>query len=865
MPYPNRNKNILLLLVLAMLGRLDLPGQTTATFGDQSPVLRGVNNSVRYFNNERISGKVPDAVIPLLAGVLIVNKADPASAQFQRAVNAWLEKYAVLAQKIEKMSDPILKSTAARLLAGGNFPEVENLLREKSRYDELVAFFPASYQTAGAQSPILVGDNSTVTYVVNKIIEYKLPESLTQNLLDRLYAQDKKINALSVRIADREQTLESWIAQYRALELQLRDSPDSLNRAAWRYFHQGKLDSALLEINKAQSAAASLGRISFLKARIQILQFDYANYDRSFTEIHKNLQIAALLESGSPEIQYQYALFFVEFSADNVKRIEVLENAYKAIPADSLAMKFQIALQLADAYINLQRNLTAEQYLQSVRRLINAEKSDTLRAESLFLTQLAFSRLYGYSGKSDQALAHCDSALAIARDFPSIQTRYKKLWYVIRLNRISAAQLGAPATLVAGLAAYDGLLVEAESNLEKSAGNDLFLADRYSFLAGQYLVSGNLPAAKATLLKNEALLRPYINPKGQLYFQFYFNNWLQLLNVLSSNADYAEWGLALQSMDTLLTRWSDAGDFSISKSRLDFEYGTFLAAHKKYEAAIDRFRKSLAFLLQALPSNPEGFAFHTAKCIDNIGSCYATLYKPGEGIAYLRSQLAGIDRIQSLDDKNYTFAKIKIYRQIGNLYQVNGQMDSARIQMQTGLREAETRLSASNDAFLYDFISLSLDYAASYLNIDNARAVAIAENAKNKINHYTAINPYMRQKYLPDLAHTTAYTAHIHALSRALQQADQAYAEAYRLYSEMTQPTIQARYMFANFMLMYCDFLHNTDYLFPKLSKKERNDLAARKCLYAAEGLEQWKNLPDDYNKVDVMKRLNTFLQTCRQ
>lgn len=865
MPYLNKNKKRLLLLAIVALCRLSLLAQTrSTTFGDQSPILRGVNNSVRYFNNERIGGKVPDAVIPLLAGVLIVNKADPASTQFQQAVNTWLEKYTTLAQKIEKITDTKVKATVARLLAEGNFPEVENLLQEKSRYEDLVAFFPASYQTAGAQSPILVGDNSTVTYIVNKIIEYKLPESLTQNLLDRLYAQDQKINALGVRMADREQAIERWIAQYRSLELQLRNSPNSVNQAAWRYFNQGKLDSALLEINKVQTAAASLGRINFLKARIQILQFDYVNYDRSFTEIHKNLQIATLLEGRSPEIQYQYAMFFVEFSADNIKRIEVLENAYKTIPPDSLSMKLQIALQLADAYINLQRNLTAEQYLQSARQLLNAEINDTLRLENLFLTHLAFSRLHGYSGENDRALAHCDSALAIARDFPMMQSKYKKLWYVVRLNRINASHLGAPATLSEGLAAYDRMLEEAASDLEKSAANAVFLAERYGFLAGQYQANGKLPATKNTLLKNEALLRPYINPKSQLYFQVYFNNWLQLLNVLSANADYAEWRLALQSMDTLLSLWSDVNDFSVQKSRLDFEYGVFLAAYKKYDAAIDRFQKCLTFLLPALPSNPEGYAFHTAKSIDNIGICYATLYKPEAGIAYLRSQLAGIDQTQRLDDKNYTFAKIKIYRQIGNLYQMNGQMDSARMQLQTSLREAEVRLSASNDAFLYDFISLSLDYAALCLNIDNARAVAIAENAKNKINHYTAINPYLRQKYLPDLAHTTAYSAYVHALSRDLEQADQAYAEAYLLYSEMTQPTIQARFMFANFILMYCDFLDNTKYLFPKLSKKEVNARAARKCLYAAEGLEQWKSLPDDSSKIDVMKRLNAFMQTCK-
>jgi hypothetical protein len=853
------NKKILS-LVYWVLCKIILVAQTT-TIGDQSPILHGVNNSVRYYNEESLSINIPDAVVPLLAGMLIINEADPYSSQFQFAINAWLDKYTYLQGKIENISNINVKERASKFLAEGNFPEVELLLSENSRYDDLISYFPSSYQTSGAQSPILVGDNSTVLYVVRKVIEYKLPESLTHNLIDRLYSQDQKIKDLRIRVADRDLAIESWVTQYRSLELELRNSPDSVNQAAWHYFHAGKLDSALMVIGRVQSSEKSLGRISLLKARIQMLKFDYDNYDQSLSQVLKNLQIASLLESENPDVLFTYAVFMFEFSSDVIKKVEVLENTYQNLPEDSLSKKLRIALYLADIYIDFQQNIKADRYLREAKKLLVKGSAEVNELQNSFLTQLTFSRLHLSMGEYEQALAHSDSALLAYTHLPEPQNKYEKLWYVARLNRIMAANPEVPIT--SKLSEYGSVLDEFHTKLERNASNDLFLSERFTFIAHRYFSAGNLREAKRYVTKNEDLIKTYINPSNQLFFHLYFNNWLSLIDIHSSFSDYSEWGITLQEMDTRLSKWSDFNDFGVYKIRLLFEYGRFFFITKKYDLALENHQKCLDSLLRILPSNPESFAYHTAQCIDYLGNCYAALHKPRQGVEYLRTQLDQINKIQSLDQKNYTLAKIKIYRQIGNLFQLNGQMDSAQVQIQLAMIEAEMRLSASSEIFLSEFITLSIDYASSYVNLDNKRAIEIVENAKSKTNSYIEINTHLRQGYLPHLAHIAWFTAYVLSISRELQKSRQVYSEAYQIYSEIEYPSQDVNAMFAAFLSAYCEFLDNANYLFPKLSRKDQNELAALKCLYAAEGLDKWGAVPDNHNKVEAIKRLNYFLRTC--
>lgn len=870
MPYSVANKCFwgirnLFLLGCACLAANRGHGQPATTFTDQSPIIRGVNSRITYFNEEKTTVKIPESVLPLLAGVMIVNKNGPQSSQFEPALQAWMEKYAALETKIRQLPNGGPKQLATKLLAEGNFPEVEKLLKTTSNYEALEKYFPASYQTTGKQSPILIGDNSTVSYVVTKVIEYKLPESLTQNLLDRVYAQDKKITALNLRLTDRDEVIAQWIAQYQKLEQQLRSSPDSVSQKAWSFFRKGNLDAALAEMEKANTSKNSMGRISLLKARILLLKFDYLHYEQSFEEINRQFQIATLLDDKATDALFSYAQFFAEFSTDQVKKIEHLENANRKIPNDSTQIKFTIALQLSEAYVNLLRYLTAEQCLQNARQFAIAMPDEGARAHSLFLMHIGFSRVYGPTGQIERCVAHCDSALALAEQHPDIKTNQIRYWYVAKLNRLSP-QTTQPLTQKAALATYMAELANAEADLSPSVGDQLFLIDRYGFMANQFATVNDWATTKQILQDISVRLRPYISPNGQLYYQLYFRNWLLLLNVLSTNGHYVEWEKELLGMDEMLGQLIPAmppNSLSKNKSRLDFEYAIYLLAHKKHAEALLKFQACLDFLIQNLSQSPEELAEHTAKSIDNIGDCYGTLYRTKEGIRYLHSMVSRIERIQNLDDRNYTFAKIKVYRRIGALYQLDGKLDSARIYLQKALQDAETRLSAANDAFLYDFITLSFDLSNTYLNLDNVRAIAIMDVGRTKILNYVSINPSLRQRYLTDLAFTTGYTAHMYSLTRNFEKSLEMKLEARRLYLELENPSPSSSGMCAAFMLDFCHFLINIDYFFPNLSKKERAETQRRKCEIVPETIELWKKQPDSTVKLQNMAQLNQYLQSC--
>ena len=860
------HRAIYALLTCLLLSTGNTFAQTAVTFADQSPIIRGVNSRINYFNKEKKTVQIPNEVLPLLAGVMILNKKDPKSEQFEPALRAWMEKYAFLEEQVQRLINGNQKQMATKFLAEGNFPAVEKLLQTNSNYEALEQYFPASYQTTGKQSPIMVGDNSTVSYVVTKVIEYKLPESLTQNILDRVYAQDKKIESLNLRLSKREEVIDDWIVQYQKLEQQLRNSPDSISQKAWTFFRQGKLDEALGEIEKTQASGSSIGRISLLKANILLLKFDYLHYEQSYDEINRQFQIATLLDDKSTDALYGYAQFISEFAWDQAKKIETLEIANRKIPDDSIRLKFTIALQLSDAYVNLQRHLTAEQWLQNARKFALAMPDEVERGKSLFMMHIGFSRIYGPTNQLEQCVAHCDSALALAEQFPAIKNGQMRYWYIARLNRLTP-QTYQPSTQKAALDQYMRELAQAEKDLTPSVGDQLFLIDRFSYMANQFATVNDWATAKRLLFDISARLRPYISPKGQLYFQMYFRNWLVLLNALSQNGNYVEWEKELLQMEEILGQLTQAmppQSLSKNQSRLDYEFAIYLLAHKKHPEALEKFQKCLTFMIQNLAQSPEEFAEHTAKSIDNIGDCYGTMYRTAEGIRYLKSIVSDIERVQNLDDRNYTFAKIKVYRRIGALFQLEGKPDSARIYLRKALRDAENRLTAANDAFLYDFITLSFDLSNSFLNFDNNRAIEIMDEGRTKILHYMSINPGLRQRYLTDLAYITGYTAHIYSLARNYQKANELYPESQRLFAEIVNPSLPSSGMYASMMLEYCQFLNNVDYLFPTLGKKERAEAGRRKCIIASECLALWNRLPDSQMKMQSINQINHLLQSCR-
>jgi hypothetical protein len=837
------------------------------TIGDQSPIIKGVSNQIKYYNKEKKNITIPDGVLPLLAGVMIINKKDPKSDQFASAIRIWIEKYVFLNEQINKIGDSNQKQIAIKSLAEGNFPAVEKIINTVTSYDEFERLFPASYQTTGKQSPILIGDNSTVSYVITKIIDYKLPESLTQNILDKIYAQDKKISELSFKLSKRDDIINEWIIQYQKLEKQLSNSPDSISQKSLAFFRKGDLDSALKEIEKINANNGSIGRISLLKANILLLKFDYLHYEQSYEEINKNLLVAMILENTTTaEAIYTYAQFLADYSFDQPKKIEILNSAYDKIPKDSITQKIMIAQKLSEVYIDLQQYIIAEQWLIKTRNLSYAISDEGFREQSMFRLHIILGKFYGLNNQLDKCEAHCDSALVLCDKNPDLKDNMLQSWYTAKLNKITA-KINQSLVRKDAINLYINELKYAEKELTTSVSDQMFIIQRYAYIAIMLSETGDLENSKKILYDNSNRLRAYVNPQNQFYLNMYFINWLSLINILSRGGYFAEWEKELLQMEDLLNQMASVmpnPNILTKQSRLDIEFAIYYKTQKNYPTALEKFQKGFDFLINNLSQNPAEFASFISGTIDNIGECYEKMYKTSEGINYLKSIILIAEKYQKLDDRNYAATKIKIFRQIGALYQLEGKVDSSRIFLQKGLKDAELRFSDSNPVILFEYIYLSRALSSSFYNVNNDECLIIMNNCLNKLNNYLSLNPWLRQLYLNELAYTTGNTAQMYLLTKNYYKWNELHLETQKLFLEKIDSTFFSKTQHVIALIEYCNILANVDYHFPNLSKSERTAAGIKKCNAIEECLKVLYSLPDSAEKNRNIAFVNSLKVSCK-
>lgn len=865
----NNNKftlSIVICYILVTISNINAQPGDAITYADQSPIIRGVRNQINYFNEEKKNITIPDYVLPVLAGVMIMNKKDPNSDQFNAAIRVWIEKYVFLNEKISKLSDLNQKYRAVKSLAEGNFPAVEKILNTLSSYDEFEKLFPASYQTTGNQSPILIGDNSTVSYVITKIIDYKLPESLTQNILDRIHAQEKKISELNFKISKRDDIINDWITQYQKLEKQLSNSPDSISQKSLAFFRKGDLDAALNEIEKIYTSNSSIGRISLLKANILLLKFDYLQYEQSYEEINKNFLVAIYLEDKNTEAIYTYAQFLADYSFDQLKKIEILTSAYEKISDDSTTKKIMITQKLSEIYTDLQQYIVAEQWLIKTRNFSYSISDEVLREQSMFRLHIIFGRFYGLTNQLDKCHVHCDSALLLSDKYPFLKNNMRQLWYTARLYKIDI-KISQPLTRKDGINLYITELEQAEKDLTSSVSDQMFIIQRYAYIANIFAESGDFDNSRKILNDNSKRLRSYVNPHNQLYLNIYFINWLSLINTLSRGGYFADLEKELLQMEELLNQMASilpSQNLRTKQSRVDIEFAIYFKNQKNYPIALRKFQNCLDFLINNLSQNPAEFAPFISGIIDHIGECYEKMYRTSEGINYLKSTILIAEKFQKLDDRNYASAKIKIFKRIGILYQLEGNIDSSRIFLQMGIREAEFRFSDSNPAILFEYIYLSRALSSSFYNINNDECIRIMNNCLNKLNNYLSLNPWLRQIYILDLAYTTGNTAHTYLLAKNYQKWSELHLEAQKLLLEKIDPTNYSKTQYVISLVEYCSILANIDYHFPKLSKIDRIEAGIKKCNKLEECLQVLYSLPDSPEKNRNITLVNSLKVSCR-
>src|SRR5205085_5017308 len=95
-------------------------------------------------------------------------KSDTSS--INHALAIWIKKYKELKLEIDKITDKSLHDRLLFNLNQGEFPLIEKTLALRTNYKELYRIFPETYQTSGNQSPVIIGDFATVTYIVEEVV-----------------------------------------------------------------------------------------------------------------------------------------------------------------------------------------------------------------------------------------------------------------------------------------------------------------------------------------------------------------------------------------------------------------------------------------------------------------------------------------------------------------------------------------------------------------------------------------------------------------------------------------------------------------------------------------------------------------------
>ncbi|MCB0556478.1 MAG: hypothetical protein KDD02_23225 [Phaeodactylibacter sp.] len=326
----------LVALLPLLLSFNSLPAQDFFTENDQSPIIQGTRAYVQYQNEENVDVDVPEELLPLLAGLLLTNDVELNNCQ--QAIGVWIDKYQALDRRIRAESDPARVTQARQALKAGDFNRVEQILNLKTDYRELASLFPNMFQsqqisTSGAQSPIIIGDQATVSYVVKRVISYQLPERVTKNLLTQLKNEQESRQSLQNAVASKDQIISDWVKKYRAIEVQLKNSPDELSREAYRFFSEGDLDQAMAVLKKLDGSKEQIANASYLQARIMMLQFDNAKFDSLSLEVARYYKQAAAL-SDDFEMHRDYAMYLAEGTLQYQAALGALQEAKKYVRDD---------------------------------------------------------------------------------------------------------------------------------------------------------------------------------------------------------------------------------------------------------------------------------------------------------------------------------------------------------------------------------------------------------------------------------------------------------------------------------------------------------------------------------------------------
>jgi len=696
-------KQLLLFFSLACGATIALAQPGAFTTGDGSPILIGAQNKVNYIRKVDIRNNIPESLAPYLAGLIFANKniRSDSVKNINASLQVWMNKYFELQRRIAATADSNKKMTCQQYLDLGDFTSVENVLKISTDFRALKKQFPNTYQTHGSESPIIIGDYGTVTYVVDQIITYNLPEGLTSNILvqlrvsqDSLRLRVREVSQLRQFAESREIKIREYITKYRIVEKQLQSSPDLVNKRVLALFNKQDFDGALRELERARGSDAAIANNELIRARILMLQLNYQAYDSSVMEINKAYRLCTTFAPTYDRL-LEYGKFLDEYDyIDTSQRITILTQAYDS--ANTLPRKILASRYLSDAYMSsdlVKAKNILERALDLLRR--NEPITDSLLTVNKAIMELNLGRTYIFQRFDTinyvKALQHSLEARRTLQStgLPSADLKY----YLALFDRNIAYMYFVLQDSTNAIDYYKKAIAFYEApehaNLTYFTGHvraNLGLASLYS----TYF---QLDKANAILLRTIQMIQTDVSLRSRIYVQEIEETYTVLItNELKMNKmdEALRYSEEFRNLITPFMGPNSKEFYSIALAEVDVDLGAYYLQKADYPRCKEMLQGAYDFYIADLSGalkDKQKFV----NCIYYLHEYYVNTNETIPGIQFNQDLLARIVEYRGSSFDAFTDLESQVQYQLSELFYNVKRYDSAETYIRTAIATSELK------------------------------------------------------------------------------------------------------------------------------------------------------------------------------
>ncbi|MXV50326.1 hypothetical protein GS399_05025 [Pedobacter sp. HMF7647] len=748
-------KNILGIIICMIIYYSSFSQTST---GAKSPVIIGAKAKVEYTSQRIIAQKLPPTLAPYLAGLLFANKVGSDTAIINKALSTWFRKYRELKSKSDNLPDQVLKGEALASLSEGDFNRVENLLKLRTNYKPLLATFPNSFQTNGNESPIIVGDFATVTYVVKEVITYQLPESMTSNLLNELRSKDKIIGSQSNQLGDlksavesRETIIKSYINRYNLIKEELKKSPLEVYKRAFGLFENNNIEGALRVLDKSAGNDQAYGKTSILKAKILLLQLNSAKLDETLIKIDNAYSIGVQLSPDADNF-FEYGKFLIDYLGNYLAAVPVLEKA-DALNMD-LQKRVRILNYLGIAYSatdKVKANETHEKALSFMDTMEPLKNDDliTLRAVILYNISTEYSARFFDRATIKTAISFAQRAIEQLNRL-TVSTEDSK-------QRRSAIQIltGREYAMINDTAQAFAYYRQALSFLKAAVINkpalySINLSAAYYAMAEIYYNAGQPVKALNLLNQSVTAIAPRISVNSRIYLAAYEQLLTSILKNLGAMNRVPEMINYLSDLNRQLKPFiaSDPNTYLLHQAWVNTDLGHLYLASRMIDSAKKYLPPAYDYYIEHLNTAQFDKDKFTT-CLAQMNELMIQSGNSCQAITNNRNLLVKFTNTAFINRFAYEDLPPQIERQQARAFTVMGQKDSASKHMKNALKVMEPKAKQYGTTYL----TIYFDYVVQEFLIDmtfkdQVKAEQDVQKFIKNCDIIIDIDPFVKQKMM---------------------------------------------------------------------------------------------------------------------